>query len=145
MLTIEKPWLNEPDYEYFTHKGVECLVARKEHTGHLNGYIALPQLHPWYMVNNVKEVEMNFPWSITLSERHDLDGVYMIVLGFDNFSSYCPKLSVGDPKTYRTFEWTKEQVKKLAAEARSVGKAGFQRSRRKAITQAWNYPWNLIK
>ena len=140
----DKPWEDEPDYEYFTYAGVECMVQRVMSLGHVNGYILLPQVHPWYAVDNIRDVEMNFLWPVTFFKRFKCVFGYALVMGFDTMSnSYLPEVGEGDPSRYRTFAWVREQTCKLASEARATGKVKIPRSWRKPETHHWKYPWNL--
>lgn len=50
MTTIpEGPWTNEPDHEQWTdpETGLPCLIRRAP-AGHLCGYVAVPESHPWH-------------------------------------------------------------------------------------------------
>lgn len=145
----EKPWLNEPDYEYFTFAGVECLVARMQ-DGHVNGYIAIPNTHPWFGRELEAFRELNtklyfIHFSITYAKLHDHDGLQAYIVGFDTSAGYRPNTGVGDPERYFTFTWVMAQTQLLASQARAAGKVKFPYDKRLQVTQSWNYPWNIIK
>lgn len=42
------PWQSEPDEVVFEHKSLTCLVLRMSSGGQLNGYVQLPDSHPWH-------------------------------------------------------------------------------------------------
>lgn len=146
----QEPWKTEPDYEYFTHMNVSCLVARMQY-GHLNGYIALPGTHPWAgkEIEAIRGLGIEFIWPITFV-RHATAGVLQAsVLGFDTMSEFCPNVPVNEevnnPDHYVPFDEVMRRTKQLAAEARSVGKVKFPHAKRWPVTQAWDYPWNIFK
>ena len=43
-----KPWENEPDFEEFQFKGIDCKIRRNPMTGCLCGYIKIPKGHQLY-------------------------------------------------------------------------------------------------
>lgn len=143
-----QPWKTEPDYEYFTHRGVACLVARMPDAGHVNGYIALPDTHAWFGrdVAAFRELTLNFLHPITFAQEMEAEGLKVYVIGFDTAHGYCPH-SPGEyqkPEHYSTFDEVINYTKELATEARSGGKVKFIRTKKIWMTQAWNYPWNLF-
>lgn len=44
----EGPWIEEPDAVQWNTDGYECLILRHAETGNLNGYVGVPQDHPFY-------------------------------------------------------------------------------------------------
>lgn len=42
------PWMDEPDYEKYEYKGIDCLIKRTTSLGHLCGYVRVPKGHPWF-------------------------------------------------------------------------------------------------
>lgn len=42
------PWETEPDFALFTHRAITCAIIRVPHSGHLCGYIGVPEWHPWH-------------------------------------------------------------------------------------------------
>jgi hypothetical protein len=145
-----KPWETEPDYEYFAHRGVECVVARMPDAGHLNGYIALPDTHPWFgrELAAFRELNLKFLYPITYAQEHAREDSKIYVVGFDTASfGYCPKspTSFSNPNHYFTFAEVLKLTKELAEDARGAGKVGFEGYPRTEITMSWNYPWNIVK
>ena len=43
-------WDEEPDVVEWRESGVSCLVVRMSDIGHLNGYVGVPEGHPWWGV-----------------------------------------------------------------------------------------------
>lgn len=50
MTTIKDggPWANEPDNATFDAHGFKCEIRRVKSSGHLCGYVGVPNSHPWY-------------------------------------------------------------------------------------------------
>jgi len=44
----EKPWENEPNQLDFESFGLKCQVRRVPWSGHLCGYVGIPESHPWF-------------------------------------------------------------------------------------------------
>lgn len=42
------PWTDEPDEETFEHAGLACRIIRHSRSGHLCGYVRVPEDHPLY-------------------------------------------------------------------------------------------------
>ncbi len=42
------PWTDEPDEETFEHAGLACRIIRRSRSGHLCGYVRVPEAHPLY-------------------------------------------------------------------------------------------------
>lgn len=47
----KKPWDGEPDYERFSHAGLECIVIRMGQKRYLCGYVVIPEDHPLHGVD----------------------------------------------------------------------------------------------
>lgn len=49
---IDGPWQNEPDKAQWMDEetGLPCLIVRQGHSGHLCGYVGVPEGHPLYKV-----------------------------------------------------------------------------------------------
>lgn len=43
-----EPWKNEPDDAVFEAHGLKCQIRRVSWSGHLCGYVGLPESHPWF-------------------------------------------------------------------------------------------------
>jgi hypothetical protein len=146
---VPTPWLDEPDYEFFSHAGVECLVLRMPDTGCLNGYIALPDTHPWYgrELQAFQELNLEFSRAITFAQEKECSpGEKAYVIGFDTQSnSYWPKRPQPHqmPEQYYTFEQVQTLTQELALEASRAGKVRFKQP--KPENQDWMYPWNFLQ
>ena len=44
-------WDNEPNLEAWEYANLQCAIVRQKHSGHLCGYVGIPQNHPWYGKN----------------------------------------------------------------------------------------------
>lgn len=40
------PWDTEPNEDHFEHAGLQCAIYRHERSGHLCGYVQVPEGHP---------------------------------------------------------------------------------------------------
>jgi hypothetical protein len=140
-MALKNPWETEPDYEYFEFAGVSCLVARMPDSGHVNGYIAIPNTHPWFgrELQAFRELNLEIHLSITYAMLFEDKGQQIYVVGFDTFGGYSPLSTVGDPERYYTFAWVTAQTQLLASQARAAGKVKFPRHK----DDAWNYPWDI--
>lgn len=49
---VQGPWTKEPDLAYWNEFICfsPCLILRHPKAGHLNGYVGVPPLHPWFEV-----------------------------------------------------------------------------------------------
>ncbi|WP_431068174.1 hypothetical protein [Ralstonia holmesii] len=43
-----EPWKTEPNEETFEASGLKCQVRRMPRSGHLCGYVGVPDSHPWF-------------------------------------------------------------------------------------------------
>lgn len=48
---MEERWKNEPDDYGFMHEGYKCIARRQRTMGHWLGFIIVRQGHPWYGVH----------------------------------------------------------------------------------------------
>jgi hypothetical protein len=119
-------WDNEPDYLNFICEGFECEIIRhqKNPKGHLCGYILLPSDHVWYSedYNDIFSL-VRVHGGLTYSEYGEGNSD-MWVLGFDcgHSCDYRPDnpSSTVDPTYYRTVEYVKTELEKLARQCRAV-------------------------
>lgn len=71
-LIDSEPWKNEPDDAVFEAHGLKCQISRISWSGHLCGYVGLPESHPWFG----KEYSDSVKASRELIERQiDIDKV----------------------------------------------------------------------
>lgn len=128
LLISNRPWEHEPDNEEWVHElsGYRCWVWRHVTLGHLNGYVAIPKGHLWHGMNYESLNGVDVHGGLTYSEEDKETGEW--VFGFDcaHAGDFSPKLvatlmeytdtdiSHHMRDTYRTFEWVKEEVTKLA-------------------------------
>jgi hypothetical protein len=43
-----KPWETEPDSKEWVSSGYRCSIKRVKRSGHLCGYVTIPDSHPWF-------------------------------------------------------------------------------------------------
>jgi hypothetical protein len=44
----DEAWKGEPDQHDFEAHGLKCRIRRVSHSGHLCGYVGVPESHPWF-------------------------------------------------------------------------------------------------
>ena len=127
LLIQERPWEKEPDLEEWVDEatGYKCTVMRHASLEHLNGYVAIPKGHKvWGKGEDVMDVDVHGGLTYSSVDKETDEWV----LGFDcsHVDDFSPKLVLTLMKytdsrlehhtqgTYRTFEWVKEEVVKLA-------------------------------
>jgi hypothetical protein len=127
LLISDRPWEHEPDSEEWVDAdtGYKCTVWRHGTLGHLNGYVAIPKGHFWYG-HGYGDMDVEVHGGLTYSDEDKETGEW--VFGFDcsHAGDFSPRLvatlieytstdiSHHMRDTYRTFEWVKEEVVKLA-------------------------------
>lgn len=112
----EGPWNGEPDEEEWEFQGlIHCRIVRHPELGHLNGYIDLPEAHPWRKLTEndlVGFVEVH--GGVTY---FNVDSV-----GFDcaHSGDICPCMGnapyLGN-NVYRDFAYVKNEVESMARQA----------------------------
>jgi hypothetical protein len=123
----DRPWEHEPNLEEWVHDltGYKCTVMRHGTLGHLNGYVAIPKGHKMHG-QHYDNVGVEVHGGLTYTELDKETGEW--VVGFDcaHAGDFSPRLvatlltyTETDIRhhmvdTYRTFEWVKEEVVKLA-------------------------------
>jgi hypothetical protein len=71
-------WIEEPDYNEFNHKGIDCKIVRND-VGALCGYILIPSNHSWHS-KDYADIHCDVHGGLTFSKLFD-DGEFWI--GFD--------------------------------------------------------------
>lgn len=127
------PWEDEPDFKFFSHRGLPCIINRVHATGHLCGYVGVPMWHPLYglpycnsdwdgfsvdseinihggvtYAGNFKDLKPN----IKLSHKYYFFGFDCAHL--DDYIPNYPEIYRSDDKTYRNFEYVEAQTRILA-------------------------------
>ncbi len=132
LLISDRPWEHEPDNEEWIDAttGYKCTIWRHPTHGQLNGYVAIPKGHKCHgaseeTINNQVEVHGGLTYMGTDKETGEF------VVGFDtnHHNDFAPKLvqtimqysswedaelELHSRGTYRTFEWVKAEVLRLA-------------------------------
>lgn len=135
---IDGPWQDEPDRVLFKAHGFQCLILRQPVSGHLCGYVGVPEGHPWYGMD-YNDVPAEVHGRLTYGEQCDDDperGVchvpepgespHLYWLGFDCAHlydrSYMTKrggLNLGGD-IYRTVEYVEKHCTELARQAQEA-------------------------
>lgn len=125
------PWRDEPDRDAWIDgvTGYICAIERNRPFGHLCGYVALPEGHPWHGRKH-SELQADVHGGITYAAclpRHAEHGpLWLIGFHCGNFlSDIMPALGSGrgcgplsfPGAVYRTFGYVREQCISLAAQA----------------------------
>lgn len=124
------PWQEEADKEmwYDAATGLRCMIRRAYTMGQLNGYVRIPQRHPWYKRHYTTgriESKLSVHGGITFSGTfRDEDGWW---IGFDcgHYMDSMPGMQAllrprlnmpfqDTPETYRTSGYVRLQCKELA-------------------------------
>ena len=115
-------WNNEPHIVRFKKMGFDCLILRNKNTLHLNGYIRIPENHPWHQKNE-DQIKVKVHGGITHAGYHKLidDGQWWI--GFDcaHFNDQIPLMGfVDDKASYRNISYVRHQLSILSSQARKA-------------------------
>ncbi len=123
--TTPGPWDKEPDLLKFDIYEYQCLIIRSNTTGALNGYIGVPQTHPWH---NQSSEDLNLVLDIHGGITHISTEVYKISVpyggrwvGFDCSHSFdfMPAISVPTQHdSYRDIWFVMHECISLAGQAR---------------------------
>lgn len=140
LLISDRPWEHEPDNEEWIDAttGYKCTIWRHPTHGQLNGYVAIPKGHKCHgaseeTINNQVEVHGGLTYMGTDKETGEF------VVGFDtnHHNDFAPKLvqtimqysswedaelELQSRGTYRTFEWVKAEVLRLAQQLAMLDK-----------------------
>jgi hypothetical protein len=116
----DMPWKNEPDSWEGEESGLKCRIVRVKWSGHLCGYVGVPEGHPLFQreYNNCpSDIEVH--GGLTFSDHFKDDDRWYF--GFD-----CAHLGDLQPyqferdghsfarDTYKTFDYVQKEVKALA-------------------------------
>lgn len=132
LLIAERPWETEPDNEEWVDEttGYRCWVWRHPTHGNLNGYVAIPKGHPLHG-NTYDDISYHVEvhGGLTYADVDEKTGEW--VVGFDchHWDDFAPKMiqtimqyssehewqmEIGQHGSYKTFDWVKAEVTKLA-------------------------------
>jgi hypothetical protein len=121
-----KEWENEPNWLEFEHAGLNCLVVRDSALKHLNGYVCVPEGHPYYGKRH-KDVNVSAHRGLSFSaqfwdevEERWKDGWWF---GFDceQPGDLVPaKGNQTENDVYRNIDYVKNEVKKLAEQLAAI-------------------------
>lgn len=117
------PWLDEPDHLTWTEHGFTCEVERELESGHLCGYVTVPEGHPWHGKGDEIDVETHHGVTYARAEGSGWR------LGFDcaHMGDLMPgviKLVGRAPRKYETYKdlpWVMNEVQYLAEQAQAAG------------------------
>jgi len=115
------PWTTEPDEHQWIDPttNLTCRI-RRGGGGALCGYVAIPPSHPLYEEADRAESELDAHGGITFTGPFEPRGHWWVGFDCGHYMDLLPgmlALGVGDTrrnKTYRTFEWVKREVERLA-------------------------------
>lgn len=125
------PWHDEPNEVYFEHLGYKCLILRHDDFGSLNGYVVIPEDHPWRDASREELDGIAVHGGLTYVGRWVNDASAYVV-GFDCCHCYdvVPKfLSMREIRfgvkdgTYKDITYVTEQCKRLAEQAQEAAQA----------------------
>lgn len=131
LLISDRPWEHEPDHEEWIDAttGYRCWVWRHPTYGNLNGYVAIPKGHKmWGKGDDVLDVEVH--GGLTYAQLDEETDEWVVGFDTNHVMDFTPKLALTLMKyvdrntddlefrmkgtTYRTFEWVKAEVQRLA-------------------------------
>ena len=120
-------WNNEPDREEWidSYSGYKCEIIRHEHLGSLCGYVTITFGHPYFR-KKYNEIDIDVHGGLTYGTSHK--NLLTWVLGFDcaHLNDVCPGMPIFageiEYKTYKSWDYVKDQVVYLAHQLKSVEK-----------------------
>lgn len=148
-------WDNEPDeLRWTSESGYECLVLRHDITWNLNGYVRIPEGHPF---SKLCYDEIHDKYEIDVHGGLTFSGTLLAEktkwIGFDTCHSgdYSPKISskrvgmYGLERTYKNIDYVKNQCEELAWQCRRAENLWFRMDefRRKVLYSLHNI-WNRL-
>lgn len=115
------PWDVEPDQASFVHAGLSCEIRRHHWSGHLCGYVHIPEGHPWRGIDSCDDRSLDDAHKLVHGGLTFADGER---IGFDcaHYGDMCPGdqgLTIGGE--YRNLEYVKGITKRLAEHVASRG------------------------
>lgn len=119
------PWLDEPDACKWIAYGYPCEVLRELESGHLCGYVTVPDGHPWFGRGD-EDLDVETHHGITYSAASPAGWT----LGFDcaHYGDMMPgviKLVGRSPRAnevYADFAWVSNETERLAEQAARVAR-----------------------
>lgn len=136
----EGPWINEPDFDRFEHAGLECEIFRhycfqgKDDNyigaGCLQGYVKIPNNHPWYGKDLQHTPSLNVHGGVTFSHVYsnghwigfdcagEGDIVPFMNKIMDGKDSTVRKTAKAYLATYKTWDFVVKETKKLAEQVK---------------------------
>ena len=128
-------WTNELDYLYFDFGDYPSLILRSAY-GSLNGYIAVPEGHPWFLedADRIRGASMEITWASHEDHLHPLPLGWPIAwwVGFScsSIRDYMPALAasvrgfgyrsslISNPRqTYKPIPYVRSQIEILTQNA----------------------------
>lgn len=146
------PWVEEPDKAQWVDEatGLDCLIVRNPRAGHLCGYVGVPPGHPWHGVSRheiivvvhdclsfsdfCQEGAENSPSVCHVPEPGRPEKVWWLGFAAAGFMDAQPTaeavlatIGITDlgPVYYRTFDYVRDEVASLAAQAASAMSASI--------------------
>ncbi len=128
------PWMDEPTHLEFEHAGFRCAILRHRELGTLNGYVGIPEGHPWFRVVDTCCSDVDVHGGITYAEPRppkdvpDTDGRWWWI-GFDtgHAGDFMPATSFllgrtepHDGEVYRDLAYVRHETEQLAEQAAQV-------------------------
>ncbi len=128
-LTTGKPWLCEPDSLDFTHAGLNCAIRRVFGSGHLCGYVRLPECHPWSVCRSEWEVPAQVHGGVTFGPEGLAGGRDDLWVGFDcaHIGDLIPAAPSDRGGEYRDLAYVKAQCESLAQQVIDSGERDHER------------------
>lgn len=110
-------WDGEPDRLEWRVGNYYCLVDRMPNTGHLNGYVGVPEGHKYHFAD-YDDIPIRAYGGLTFNRRLTEDGdvpPHLWLFGFDTRHygdlSPCNDLpQLGDPPTYKNYSFVRSEV-----------------------------------
>lgn len=115
------PWLKEPDLYVFSHHGYLAFILRHRLFGMLNGYVVIPEGHPWYGLtfSDPTLTHVQVHGGVTLAEKGEDKNWYV---GFDtNHSMDGAPLYSFSNGTYKAMPYVHEELLSLIRQAEEAG------------------------
>lgn len=126
----EGPWKTEPDFDIFTTaSGMQGMIWRMSHSGCLNGYVLIPEIHPAFEQDYDSDALQGTSahGGLTFAGEFKDRGIQGYWIGFDtdHYMDFAPGRSSGwaftDSDTrYRDWEFVKSEVEALAAQLQAL-------------------------
>lgn len=110
-----EPWETEPAFVLFKHRNMQCVIVRVPHSGHLCGYVGVPEWHPWFG-KDYDEIDASVHGGLTWA-REELPSAIEADFGIDWWIGFdcahggdlMPRLPTHLGGTYRDVEYVKKE------------------------------------